>query len=826
MAAIKSWWNKNVTGEASTPTGGPGSAGEQKASPSQGSPPPYSQRNAGRVGESTARSSPATQNGTAANRSQKSISFGSALGGSSKPDMDKIRAIVKQESERRMAGFRQQMVDVTSQRDQLALQLRETQAELKGLQAIQKLQSQEQASGASNDKAKDQLRGKLEESNMKLAMQLSKTEELEERLATTTRERDEANRNASAMAEMEEDLQKQFSETVRLNRTRIEELETLLADARKRESIDAAFGAAAAESQNSTEEAMHLKEELEKTQKALASATREASAYETSLRTEMKTEHTRQLDAVRAECKEQASASMNQLEAELKAVKAALSNMNEERKHVELETQKLRDSSDSMRKDLERAHRQELESHKAKFEVELEKACKKAVNHALDQERQTAAELSKDLSTADAVEAALTLERAAWAEKANAEQLLAVEKALEVAKLAEVDAIEKALIAERKVAAEEAKVRETAAVAAAISKMSSEEETSSTETLSMLKAQIKQMTEDYAEANSRLSTETLEAQSAVEVLQKSEETKVAEIQHLEKQLEDARRGVEEAKSNAKDNVTAAIARAKLECKENQTLEIEKMKAEHSRSLEEALSKASAETQNQLQIAKAKLIETQTELAQAKSELLEATADVDKGKTLAQKEMATAAADAAQKMAQLQSEYEEALANAATSLKENKGEEKVQELQASLSRMTDEVDRTADELMQAEARASAAEAVSSSIKAQLAKSQLELSRAQAELAETVVTLDDAKAESSRLRERIAAVEAREAAAAVEQVESAEKKLAKDEAEAEAAKVASAKIEALQKELVEKEMALDKARASSMRAEQAVSASHLI
>ena len=49
----------------------------------------------------------------------------------------------------------------------------------------------------------------------------------------------------------------------------------------------------------------------------------------------------------------------------------------------------------------------------------------------------------------------------------------------------------------------------------------------------------------------------------------------------------------------------------------------------------------------------------------------------------------------------------------------------------------------------------------------------------------------------------------------------KKIAQQEAAAAAAKAANSTIEALQKELTEKEVALDEARASTMRAEQAVS-----
>ena len=242
MAALKSWWNKNVAGDgaaAATPAAGATSAGEQKTStmPQGQPPPPYGGGvgvGVGGVGVGSGgtgrgrNTSPSASAAPSPNRAQSSSSFGSSSGGAPAHDMDKIRAIVKQESERRMAGFRKQMVEVTSQRDRLALQLQESRVELEGLQAVQRSRSQEQSATGRQEQmqvqANRQLREKLEESNLNLAMQLSRTAELEDQAANAIRERDEAKKLAAAMTEMEEDLQKQFSQTVSLNRARIEDL--------------------------------------------------------------------------------------------------------------------------------------------------------------------------------------------------------------------------------------------------------------------------------------------------------------------------------------------------------------------------------------------------------------------------------------------------------------------------------------------------------------------------------------------------------------------------------------------------------------------------
>ena len=124
-----------------------------------------------------------------------------------------------------MEGFRKQMAEVTSHRDQLAKELKETRAELESQKG---LQSSSVRAGGQKDNEINALREKLEESNLKLAVQLSKTSELEVKAANATRERDEAKKMVAAITQMEEDLQHQFSQRVSESRAKIEELERKL----------------------------------------------------------------------------------------------------------------------------------------------------------------------------------------------------------------------------------------------------------------------------------------------------------------------------------------------------------------------------------------------------------------------------------------------------------------------------------------------------------------------------------------------------------------------------------------------------------------------
>ena len=86
--------------------------------------------------------------------------------------MDKIRAIVKQESERRMVGFRQQMAQVSQQRDSLQLQLNRTNAELEGMKTVHNMRNSSSGSGGTttnnnndNNELTARLREQLEDSN-------------------------------------------------------------------------------------------------------------------------------------------------------------------------------------------------------------------------------------------------------------------------------------------------------------------------------------------------------------------------------------------------------------------------------------------------------------------------------------------------------------------------------------------------------------------------------------------------------------------------------------------------------------------------------------
>ena len=88
--------------------------------------------------------------------------------------MDKIRAIVKQESERRMVGFRQQMAQVTQQRDSLQQQLNRTNAELEGMKTVHNMRNSSSGSGGTtttnnnnndNNELTARLREQLEDSS-------------------------------------------------------------------------------------------------------------------------------------------------------------------------------------------------------------------------------------------------------------------------------------------------------------------------------------------------------------------------------------------------------------------------------------------------------------------------------------------------------------------------------------------------------------------------------------------------------------------------------------------------------------------------------------
>jgi len=162
--------------------------------------------------------------------------------GNGKPstqDMDKIRAIVKQESERRMVGFRKQMAEVTKQRDSLQLQLNRTQAELEGVKADNNLRGGGGSGGGNGQSTKnndsknvnqnnelvDRLREQLEESNTRLAISESEKFGLQESLNVAMSNYKEAQAQADAFEAMESDLQNQFSQKMIEYKEKVKELE-------------------------------------------------------------------------------------------------------------------------------------------------------------------------------------------------------------------------------------------------------------------------------------------------------------------------------------------------------------------------------------------------------------------------------------------------------------------------------------------------------------------------------------------------------------------------------------------------------------------------
>ncbi len=111
---------------------------------------------------------------------------------------DQIREIVKQESERRMIGFRKQLADVKNQRDTLQLELNRTKAELQGTKTVQQMRGQDTTNTTTttnNNTNQDfeianRLREQLEESNTRCAISESEKMSLQQQINSITKERD------------------------------------------------------------------------------------------------------------------------------------------------------------------------------------------------------------------------------------------------------------------------------------------------------------------------------------------------------------------------------------------------------------------------------------------------------------------------------------------------------------------------------------------------------------------------------------------------------------------------------------------------------------
>ena len=104
---------------------------------------------------------------------------------------DQIREIVKQESERRMIGFRKQLADVKNQRDTLQLELNRTKAELQGTKTVQQMRGQDTTNNTNQDfEIANRLREQLEESNTRCAISESEKMSLQQQITSITKERD------------------------------------------------------------------------------------------------------------------------------------------------------------------------------------------------------------------------------------------------------------------------------------------------------------------------------------------------------------------------------------------------------------------------------------------------------------------------------------------------------------------------------------------------------------------------------------------------------------------------------------------------------------
>ena len=157
---------------------------------------------------------------------------------------DQIREIVKQESERRMIGFRKQLADVKNQRDTLQLELNRTKAELQGTKTVQQMRGQDSmntTTTTTNNTNQDfeianRLREQLEESNTRCAISESEKMSLQQQITSITASLEQQKSKAQAFEAMEADLQSQFTSTMVTHKKEMQDLETKLTRAKAKAS--------------------------------------------------------------------------------------------------------------------------------------------------------------------------------------------------------------------------------------------------------------------------------------------------------------------------------------------------------------------------------------------------------------------------------------------------------------------------------------------------------------------------------------------------------------------------------------------------------------
>jgi hypothetical protein len=149
----------------------------------------------------------------------------------SNPDMAQIREIVKQESERRMVGFRKQMADVTQQRDTLQLELNRTKAELEGTRTVQHMRGQRAPAHGGDSELTARLREQLEESNTRCAIAESEKMTLQQTVREVKNASDASEAKANAFEAMEADLQAQFTQAMAAHKQTVKELKSQLVSA-------------------------------------------------------------------------------------------------------------------------------------------------------------------------------------------------------------------------------------------------------------------------------------------------------------------------------------------------------------------------------------------------------------------------------------------------------------------------------------------------------------------------------------------------------------------------------------------------------------------
>ena len=176
-------------------------------------------------------------NTTTTSTNGKSSKTSSSSSKQSNLNPDQIREIVKQESERRMIGFRKQLADVKNQRDTLQLELNRTKAELQGTKTVQQMRGQDTTNNTNQDfEIANRLREQLEESNTRCAISESEKMSLQQQIISITKLRDASESKAQAFEAMEADLQSQFTSTMVTHKKEMQDLETKLTIAKAKAS--------------------------------------------------------------------------------------------------------------------------------------------------------------------------------------------------------------------------------------------------------------------------------------------------------------------------------------------------------------------------------------------------------------------------------------------------------------------------------------------------------------------------------------------------------------------------------------------------------------